>query len=139
MNEYTLDTLQINTEEKFSVTITEEMQNAFKDITGDVNPMHIDAEYAMQHGYGGVIIYGMLTSSFLSTLVGVYLPGRRCLFHECSIQFTSPVYIGDTLTVYGKVTQIDTRFRRISIKAQIINQRNEKVLRGKLVAGVLED
>lgn len=140
MNEYTLDSIKIGTEEQFSVTVTEDMRKAFLEITGDVNPMHTDKTYAKQYGYGrGYLFHGMLTASFLSTLVGVYLPGRRCLFHECSVQFTKPVYAGDTLAVSGKVTEIDLRFRRISIKAQIMNQRGEKVLRGKLIVGVLDD
>lgn len=140
MKEYTLDTLNIGTEESFSVTLTEDMRQAFLDITKDVNPMHTDATYAKQYGYGGgYIVHGMLTSSFLSTLVGVYLPGRRCLFQECSVQFTNPVYVGDTLSISGRVTEIDTRFRRVFIKAQIVNQRGEKVLRGKLIVGIFED
>ena len=140
MNDYTMDTLQVGTEEAFTVTVTAEMQDEFMRITGDVNPMHTDAQHAALHGYGGGhLVYGMLTASFLSTLAGVYLPGRRCLFQECSVQFARPVYIGDELTVSGRVTQIDARFSRVAIKAQITNQRAEKVLRGKLLVGILED
>lgn len=140
MNEYTIESLQVGTEEAFTVTVTELMQDEFMRICGDVNPMHTDAEYAALRGYGGGrLVYGMLTASFLSALAGVYLPGRRCLLQECNVQFARPVYIGDELTVSGRVTQIDARFSRVAIRAQITNQRAEKVLRGKLLVGILED
>lgn len=78
----------------------------------------------------------MCTASFYSTLVGVYLPGKKCLFHECNIQWIRPVYIEDELTICGKVAEIDLRFRRIIIKSYIENQHGEKVSRAKLAVGL---
>ena len=68
------------------------------------------------------MVYGMYTASLYSMLVGVYLPGERRLFHECDIHFCAPVYIGDVLTVRGSVKEIDPRFSRIVLKAEIRNQ-----------------
>jgi len=80
----------------------------------------------------------MLTASFFSTLVGVYLPGKNCLFQECKdIRFHSPVFIGDTLKITGQVVEIDNRFNRITLKANIRNQEEKKVCSAKLIAGVL--
>lgn len=80
----------------------------------------------------------MLTASFYSKLVGVYLPGEKCLFRQCDIQWPRPVYIGDALTVVGKVEEKDDRVHTIKIKAFIKNQKGEKVSRATLIVGVLD-
>ena len=101
MNEYTYEEIQIGQKESFKVTVTEEMLSSFKNITGDVNPLHNDEEYALEKGYPGRVSYGMLTASFLSTLAGVYLPGKYSLIHEVKLKFAKPVFIGDELTIEG--------------------------------------
>jgi 3-hydroxybutyryl-CoA dehydratase len=136
MNHYCMDELEIGKEERFTVKITEDMQETFMKLTGDINPMHIDEEYSKRDGFNGRIVYGMLTASFYSTLVGVYLPGERCLFHECDVAWKKPVYIGDELTIAGQIKEKDERFRRVIIKAYIVNQDGIKVSKATLVAGV---
>ncbi len=135
---YSWSELSIGLTESFSVTVNQELQDTFTKLTGDINPMHLDSNYAVRMGYQDKIVYGMLTASFYSTLVGVYLPGQRCLFHECDVQWPKPVYIGDTLTIIGKISEMDERFHRIKIKAHILNQHNEKVSRASLSVGVVE-
>lgn len=138
MNEYQLEDIKIGMTEKFKVQITEKMQNDFRENTGDINPMHCDENFAKQKGFDNKIVFGMLTASFFSTLVGVYLPGKNCLFQECKdIRFHTPVFIGDELTIQGEVIEIDERFKRITIKAIIRNQNEKKVCSAKLIAGVL--
>ena len=66
------------------------------------------------------------------------MPGEKCLFHKCEVEWPAPVYIGDTLTVTGVVKENDQQFRRIHIKAFIRNQDGVKVSRAKLVVGVRE-
>lgn len=80
----------------------------------------------------------MLTASLYSTLAGVYLPGKYCLLQHVETTFIKPVAIGDSLTVCGKVIEKDDTFMRIKIKVNVLNQNNEKVCRGVIVAGVLE-
>ncbi|MDD3428607.1 MAG: MaoC family dehydratase, partial [Oscillospiraceae bacterium] len=108
----------------------------FYDITQDDSPIHMDAAYAEKRGYPGRVCYGMLQASFFSTLAGVYLPGEHCLLHSVESKFVKPVFIGDVLTVSGKVTEVNTDFNVITIKAQIVNQKGEKVCRGVISAGV---
>ena len=138
MNEYKLEDIKIGMTEEFKVQITEKMQNDFRENTGDVNPMHYDENFAKQKGFANKLVFGMLTASFFSTLVGVYLPGKNCLFQECKdIRFHTPVLIGDELTIKGEVIEIDDRFKRITIKAIIRNQNEKKVCSAKLIAGVI--
>ena len=135
MNAYTYEQIRNGQNESFEVTITSHMMSLFNEITGDTNPLHCDVEYAVSRGYSGQVVYGMLTASFYSTLAGVYLPGKYCLLQSVDTGFRSPVFIGDTLTVSGKVTEKNDAFHIIIVKAQIINQRGEKVSKATIQIG----
>ena len=80
----------------------------------------------------------MLTASFLSTLAGIYLPGKYSLIHGMEIEFPKPVYVGDQLTITGTVSNKDDRFRYFLMKIMIRNQNNQKVCRGKMRIGVMK-
>ena len=139
MNEYRITDIAAGQQEHFSVTVTEEMMAKFLDITGDVNPLHTDDEFAKEKGFPQRVTYGMLTASLISTLGGVYLPGTYCLIQGVEVRFAKPVYIGDVLEVTGEAVKVDTDLRYLEIKVTIRNQRNEKVLRGLLKAGVMDE
>lgn len=139
MNEYTIDTMYEGLTESFTVNITQEMLDSFRTITGDTNPMHTDDEFAKQNGFPQKIAYGMLTASFISTLAGVYLPGRHCLIHSVETNFVKPVFVGDTLTVQGICKTVDKRFGQAVIQISIKNQNGQKVVRAILKAGVLNE
>lgn len=132
MNNYTFDELTVGMTESFKVSITEEMLDAFKGITGDVNPLHNDEEFAKAKGHPGRVAYGMLTASFLSTLAGVYIPGERSLIQQVETKFAKPVYIGDELTVTGEITELVESVQRLELKVTITNQDGKKVLRGSM-------
>ena len=132
MNNYKFDELTVGMTESFKVTITEEMLDAFKGITGDVNPLHNDEEFAKAKGHPGRVAYGMLTASFLSTLAGVYIPGERSLIQQVETKFAKPVYIGDELTVTGEITELVESVQRLELKVTITNQGGKKVLRGTM-------
>lgn len=136
MNSYTLAELRPGMTESFTVTVTEEKMELFRQLSGDESPIHIDAEYAQQRGYPGRVCYGMLGASFFSTLAGVYLPGEHCLLHSVESKFAKPVFIGDTLTITGVVDEVNETFSEITIKASITNQNGKKVTRGIIKAGV---
>ena len=136
MNHYTMDQLRPGMAEEFTVTVTEAMMEQFCAITGDTSPIHMDAEYAAGRGYPGRVVYGMLGASLFSTLAGVYLPGEHCLLHSVEAKFAKPVFIGDTLTVRGEVTEVNPVFGEITIKASLTNQDGKRVTRGLIKAGV---
>ena len=132
MNNYTFDELTVGMTESFKVSITEAMLDAFKGITGDVNPLHNDEEFAKAKGHPGRVAYGMLTASFLSTLAGVYIPGERSLIQQVETKFAKPVYIGDELTVTGEIVELVESVQRLELKVTITNQDGKKVLRGTM-------
>ena len=136
MNCYEWQDLSVGMEEHFQVEITTSMLDSFRELTGDVNPLHEDGEYAKSKGYPDRVAYGMLTASFLSTLAGVYLPGEKSLIHSVESKFVKPVFPGDVLKVSGTVTDLDERFQILHVKVVIFNQKGEKVLRGSMQMGV---
>lgn len=141
MNEYTYSEITIGQEETFSVTVTSEKVKAFSEITGDINPLHIDENYAKSKNYTDKVVYGMLTASFLSTLAGMYLPGKYSVIHSVEVKFLKPVYVDPDvmLTVTGKVVEKNDTFQRITLKITIISNDQEKVCRGTMKIGVLSD
>ena len=76
MNEYRWDDLTVGLKHSFDATFTSEMVDDFARISGDVNPLHVDPDYAIAAGFPGPVIFGMMTSSLYSRLVGVYIPGK---------------------------------------------------------------
>ena len=136
MNQYSYDDISVGHTETFTIAITPEMMNGFGKITGDFNPLHTGEQYAKNAGYKDKAVYGMLTSSFMSTLAGMYLPGENSLIHKVEAEFPSPVYIGDRLTFTGVVARKEDRFQTIELKVTATNSENRKVLRGKIRVGV---
>ena len=135
MNHYTLADLAPGMTESFTVTVTPDMMDAFAAVTGDVSPIHVDEDYARARGYAGRVVYGMLGGSFFSTLAGVYLPGEHCLLHGVECRFAKPIFIGDTLTVTGTVTDV-SELGVAEIKGTIRNQNGQTVTRGIIKAGL---
>jgi 3-hydroxybutyryl-CoA dehydratase len=139
MNEYKFSDIEIGLEESFEVKIDASKMDKFLDISNDINPLHVDSNYAKKKGFPGRVVYGLLTSSFYSTLVGVHLPGKHCILQGIDIQFSKPVYIGDALKISGKVSYINEAYKQIEIRAFITNQNNEKVSRATIKTGVLDE
>lgn len=139
MNHYSINDLTIGHRESFTTEITSDMFDKFREITGDINPLHNNEDFAKDLGRKGRVAFGMLTASFLSTLAGVYLPGERSLIHSVETKFTKPVYIGDVLNVSGEVLEINDTVNQIVLRVEIKNQNEEKVLRGKMKVGFLDE
>ena len=139
-NMYKFNDIKLGMSESFEATITEEKVDEFRKITEDINPLHNDIEYAKSKGYNEKVVYGMLTSSFLSTLAGVYLPGKYSLIHSVEIIFKKPVFISDSpLTIKGIVSEINEDFKQIKINVSITNKKQEKVCRGIMKVGVINE
>jgi len=139
MNEYKFSDIEIGLEESFEVKVDISKMDKFLDISNDINPLHVDSNYAKKKGFPDRVVHGLLTSSFYSTLVGVHLPGKYCILQGVDIQFSKPVYIGDTLKISGKVSYINEAYKQIEIKAYITNQNNEKVSKATIKTGVLDE
>ena len=139
MNHYRINDLKIGMKESFSKKVTAEMMEAFYEITGDENPLHRDENFARQKGYSDRVVYGMLTSSFVSTLAGVYLPGELSVIQGVELKMRKPVYIDDILTITGEIKDIHESVAQVETAITIVNQHDEAVCKGKLKTGFLKD
>lgn len=139
MQDYLLRDIDVGLKHSFEAEITESHMQYFLDISGDINPMHMDAEYAKSKGMKDRVVYGMLTSAFYSTLVGVYIPGKHALLHSIDVSFIKPVFIGDKLVIEGVVSSVNELFHQIEVKATIRNQNSEKISRAKIKIGLLNE
>jgi 3-oxoacyl-[acyl-carrier protein] reductase len=133
-----LDDLRVGEEATFTVVVTEDLVDRFADLTGDRNPLHVDAEAAKQSEFRQRIAHGMLLAGHFSTLVGMYLPGERALYLSQSTHFIKPVYLGDTVRVVGKVLAISRATRVVTIATQLFNERGELIVDGEAKVMVRE-
>lgn len=138
MNQFLYNEIEIGQEVGFYATVTQEMVDAFCNMSGDINPLHTNLEFAKESGYNSCVVYGMLTASFMSTLAGVYMPGKWCLLQEVKTSFTAPVFVGDVLKITGKVVNKHDAFKQIEVKARVANQEGKCVCRAGIKAGVLK-
>lgn len=138
MNQYRFSDLVLDKQETFTRIVTSAMMEEFLSISGDSNPLHQDVVYAQEQGFRDRVVYGLLTASFYSTLVGVYLPGKYALLQGLKkISFSKPVFIGDELKVHGKVSYLNEAYRVMEMKAWIDNQKGETVSSAVISVGLL--
>ena len=137
MNVFTYDEIKKGYSFQFNEKITEEMMTLFLELSGDTNPRHCDKNYALEKKMKDRVVYGMLSSSFYSKLVGVYIPGKYCLLQGIKIQFNNPLFIGDEITVNGKVVDKDDTFKILKIKANI--KTFDKIIsKAEIIVGVMK-
>src|ERR1041385_8526220 len=99
-----------------SKTVTEADVVLFAGISGDINPVHLDNDFAKDTMFKGRIAHGMLTASFISTVIGTKLPGPGCIYVSQNLKFKAPVRIGDTVNARVTVTSVDEARGRISVE-----------------------
>ena len=124
--------LRIGDHAQFSKTITDADVTLFAGVTGDFARMHVDEEFAKLSEFGGRVVHGMLALSYISTVMGMKLPGDGTIFMGQNMKFLRPVFVGDTLT--AKVEMISfieqNEFYIGVFRGVCENQKQEMVLRG---------
>ncbi|MEZ4744517.1 MAG: SDR family oxidoreductase [Calditrichia bacterium] len=123
---------------EFTHTITERDVQAFANLTGDHNPLHLDSAFAQESGFRQPVVYGMLSASFISTMIGMYIPGKGALWTGQSLQFLNPAYVGDVLTIRAEVAQKSPANRLLVLKIAIENQQGKALITGESTVKMLE-
>ena len=129
--EFTFEDIEIGLTKEFNITITQSMVNDFAKLSGDFNPLHVNEEYAKSTEFQNKVVHGMLLASFLSRMVGMYLPGKHALYASQSLEFQNPCFIGDKIIVSSIITDKSDSTKIIKIKSNIINQKNQTLLHGE--------
>lgn len=132
LNGYYFDELSEGMSAVFGKTVTEADIVNFAGVSGDTNPVHLNADYASETMFKKRIAHGILTASFISTVIGTRLPGPGCIYVSQSLRFKVPVMIGDTVTARVVITKLipEKRFLEMST---ICTVADKVVLEGEAV------
>ena len=103
---YCIEDLSVGMESSLSKTVTESDIVAFADISGDRNPVHLDADYAAKTMFKERIAHGMLSAAYISAVFGMQMPGPGAIYMSQTLNFKAPVKIGDTVVTTVKVVEL---------------------------------
>ncbi len=131
MTGLTIEEIQLGQTASFTKTVSEYDVYSFAGITGDFNPVHINAPYAEGTMFGGRIAHGILCAGFISTVLGTSLPGPGAIYVSQSLSFKRPVRIGDTVTAIVEAAEIDVTRNRVRFTTRCVNQNGEVVAEGE--------
>jgi len=138
-SEYSFDEIEIGMQKSFRIFISEDRLNDFAKLSGDDNPLHMNEEYASSTSFKKRVCSGMFLSSFFSTLVGMYLPGKHALHISQSLNFVNPCFIGEMITVEGKVIDKSPATKIIKLETTITNESGKRIIDGKAQVIVRDD
>lgn len=117
---YTLEEITVGLSvEVVKIVSTDDVQ-AFADLTGDHNPVHLDAEFAATTSFKKPIAHGMLGAGLISAVIGTKLPGPGSIYVDQSLKFRAPVFVGAEVITRVTVIEKDERRRRVTLKTECL-------------------
>lgn len=138
VQEKTWTDCSVGTTAVFEIVITEKMVQDFAAVSGDLNPLHVDANYAATTPFGARVAHGMLGGALISRLLGTQLPGKTCVYLSQTLFFRKPIFLGTAVKVVGTVTQQLESLQALKIKTEIkVVDTGEILLDGEALVKVL--
>jgi 3-hydroxybutyryl-CoA dehydratase len=128
-----IDQLSVGDAAESRKTVSESDVYLFAGISGDFNPLHVDAEYAKATPFGARVAHGPLTLSLCAGLLGTELPGLGTVAVSNLITYEAPVFIGDTIAVRVEVAELDPDRNRATMAVTWRNQDGTQVASGSMV------
>jgi phosphate acetyltransferase len=126
----TFDELKIGDSAQIERTLTPKDIELFSIMSGDVNPAHVDAQYAKDDMFHQIIVQGMWGAALISTVLGTELPGPGTIYLDQTLRFSAPVVPGDTLTIIVTVTDKKPEKHIVDLECKCVNQHNKVVISG---------
>ena len=127
---YSFEEIQLNKVFSFKKKFSREDVLNFAELSGDINPLHIDSEFGKKSIFGRNIVHGMLISSLFSKVIGVYCPGENSLYLSQSLEFRKPLFFNEEIEVRAKIIKKISSIKVIEMKMEILRQKE------KLVSGI---
>ncbi len=109
----------INKSAVFEVVVSDEDVQNFAKLTGDFNPLHIDQEYAVNTNFEGQVVHGALLVGYISRLLGMHIPGEKCIINNFTVKLSNPVYVGSKIEVSGSVKQFNDELEYGRVEGKI--------------------
>lgn len=133
MENVTYDEIEVGNTASFSKTLTEQDLVLFATTSGDVNPVHLDQEYAKNSMFGERIGHGMWSAGLVSATLATVLPGPGTIYLGQTLSFRRPVKIGDRLTASLTVTGKQDEKKQVTLDCKVTNQDGKVVVTGEAV------
>ena len=132
--------MRLDIGDKFSATreVTDEIVRKFAELSGDFNPLHLDDEFATKTRFGRRIAHGMLSGAFISAVLGYEFSERKIVYLSQTLRFVAPVFIGDSVTTTGTVTNIRTDKPVVTLETICTNQEGKTLVTGEAAIMILE-
>ncbi len=127
---YYIEDLEPGMTAVYAKTVTEADIVMFAGVSGDTNPVHLNADFAAATMFKERIAHGMLSASFISTVFGTRLPGPGCIYLSQTLNFKAPVMIGDTVEARVTLREVDKEKKRILVDT-VCTVRGKVVLDGE--------
>ena len=127
----TIEELRVGDRAEFSKTLSEADVYLYAGVTGDLNPAHINEEYARKTFFRTRIVHGMLLGGLISGVLANKLPGPGTIYIRQELDFLAPGRMGDTVTAAVKILEIDKEQKRVKLETTCVNQEGTLVLKGE--------
>jgi len=131
LTNFTYEEISIGQTASFSKQVEEQDIQMFSAVSGDVNPVHLDEEFAAGTMFGERIAHGMLTGAVISAALAMELPGPGTIYLGQTLRFTKPVKIGDRITVHLEVTAMRDDKKFVTLACEVTNQDGKVVASGE--------
>ena len=131
--------LEIGQTSRYQKTVLQDDIIMFAKLSGDLNPLHLDEEYARTTQFGGCIAHGMYTAAVMSAAMATKFPGPGSLYLSQTLKFRAPVRVGDILTVDSELIKKRDRNKSIVVSILVTNQDGQKVVSGEGIAQVPDE
>jgi len=130
LSNFTYDEIELGQTASYSKVIDSQDVLLFAAASGDVNPVHLDADYAATTPFKERIAHGMLTGAIISAALAMKLPGPGTIYLSQSLRFRLPVKIGDTFTIALEVTEKRDKRKYVTLDCKAYNQNDKLVASG---------
>lgn len=132
--------MEIKVGDRFTTSreVTEELIREFAQLSGDHNPIHLDAEFAKKAPFGQRIAHGMLSGAFISAVLGNNFQGKKIVYLSQTMRFTAPTFVGDTITTTAMVTKIREDKNIVTLSTECTKQTGELTLVGEALVMIME-
>ncbi len=126
----TISEITVGLSKTYSKTLTQKDIVLFAACSGDINPVHLDKEYAATTPFGEPIAHGMWTGALISAAIATQLPGPGSVYRSQSLIFKHPVKVGDTVTVTLTISEIKERVKLVVLECEAHNQDGKLIAKG---------
>ena len=118
LTSYCFEELELGMQAEYRRPVTEVDVAQFADVSGDINPLHLDPDFAARTMFGEKIVHGMYGAGMISAVIGTRLPGPGCVYLGQSLRFVAPVHIGDEVVASVLLVELFPEKHRARLETQ---------------------